>query len=61
MDSYNERLKELKNSSIDFKKIGWVKLASEILKVKNVNKLLKEIDPEFYKNCYKRKLNGDGN
>lgn len=59
LNSYSERLNELKNSSIDFKKIGWVKLASEILKVKNVNKLLKEIDPEFYKNCYKRKQNAE--
>lgn len=52
---YKEKLKLLKESDIEFDKIGWVKLASSILGVKNPTKLLKEIDPEFYKKCYKRK------
>jgi len=55
LKKYEEKIKILKNSNIDFYKFGWVKLASKILEVKNPGKLLSEIDPEFYKNCYKRK------
>lgn len=54
LDKYKEKLNRLKNSNIDFKKLGWVKMASNILEVKNPGKLLMEIDPDFYKECYKR-------
>lgn len=54
-EKYEQKLKLLKESNIEFNKTGWVKLASEILEVKNPGKLLREIDPEFYKKCYKRK------
>lgn len=53
-EKYFDKLKDLKNSNIDFKKFGWVKEASIILGVKNPGKLLKEIDPDFYKDCYVR-------
>jgi hypothetical protein len=53
---YEEKLKLLKSSNIEFDKFGWVKLASEILEVKNPGKLLREIDPEFYEKCYKREI-----
>lgn len=54
-EKYIDKLNELKSSNIDFKKFGWVKEASVILGVKNPGRLLKEIDPDFYKECYVRK------
>lgn len=56
VNKYSKKLEDLKNSNVNFSKIGWVKLASEILEVKNVGKLLKEIDPSFYEGCYKRNI-----
>ena len=56
--NYEEKLEKLKRSNIKFDKFGWVNLASKILEdsPQCVGKLLINIDPEFYKNCYKRNI-----
>ena len=52
-----ENLEKLKNSDIDFTKIGWVNDASKIINItpQKVGNWLNKIDPEFYSKCYKRK------
>ena len=52
-----KKLDILKNSDIDFSKFGWVSKAAKIIGIKDqaVNKWLKRMDPEFYKECFSRK------
>ncbi len=58
---YESKLTILKNSEIEFNKLGWVNSASEILEVSPqcVGRLLKEIDPAFYEKCFQRNKRKD--
>lgn len=53
-----KKLDKIKNSGINFKSLGWVIQASKIIGIKeNVGgRWIKRVDPEFYNNCYKRKI-----
>lgn len=51
-----QKIKILKESGIDFSKLGWVLKASKILNLRtqHVGKWLNKHDPEFYDCCFKR-------
>ena len=54
---HKEKLKELKESNIDFTKFGWLSKESKILNIptQKVGRWLNQIDEEFYNSCYKKK------
>jgi hypothetical protein len=51
-----KKLNKLKSSNIDFSKFGWVTKAAKIIGVKDqvVNRWMKRMDPDFYKECFVR-------
>lgn len=53
----NSQINLIKNSNINFNKLGWVNKVSEILEItpQNVNRWMKRNMLDFYNNCYKRK------
>lgn len=53
----------IKNSEIDFNRIGWVNMVSEIIEQKpqKVNIWMKRFMPIFYESCFKRKTNNKNN
>lgn len=49
-------LEKLKNSNINFSKLGWVEHTSKLIGItsQKVGKWLERMDKEFYSTCYKR-------
>jgi predicted HNH restriction endonuclease len=53
---YNELIKQIKKSDIDFSKYGWVNKVSTRFNIshQHVSSIIKKYDLEFFNSCYRR-------